>query len=68
MTGVKHQRRVVVKSLALISCALLFALCVSAEAQQAKKIPRIGYLSANSLSAVRENVEVSAGAARAWVC
>src|SRR5262250_1284403 len=29
----------------LISCALLFALCVAAEAQQAKKIARIGYLS-----------------------
>src|SRR5919108_5710363 len=27
-------------------CALLFALCVSAEAQQPKKVPRIGYLSA----------------------
>jgi putative ABC transport system substrate-binding protein len=26
-------------------CALLFALCVAAEAQQPKKIPRIGYLS-----------------------
>jgi putative tryptophan/tyrosine transport system substrate-binding protein len=27
-------------------CAMLFALCVSAEAQQPKKVPRIGYLSA----------------------
>jgi hypothetical protein len=26
-------------------CAILFALCLPAEAQQAKKIPRIGYLS-----------------------
>ena len=28
----------------LVVCALLFALCHSAEAQQPKKIPRIGYL------------------------
>jgi putative ABC transport system substrate-binding protein len=26
-------------------CAILFALCISAEAQQPKKVPRIGYLS-----------------------
>jgi len=30
-------------------CALLFALCVTAEAQQPKKLPYIGYLSASSL-------------------
>jgi putative tryptophan/tyrosine transport system substrate-binding protein len=29
-------------------CAVLFALCVSAEAQQAKKVPRIGYLSGSN--------------------
>ena len=29
----------------LTLCTLLFALCVSAEAQQPKKVPRIGYLS-----------------------
>ena len=34
------------KVLLLTLCTLLFALCVSAEAQQAKKVPRIGYLSA----------------------
>jgi putative ABC transport system substrate-binding protein len=32
-------------------CAMLFALCASAEAQQPKKVPRIGYLAAASLSA-----------------
>jgi putative ABC transport system substrate-binding protein len=32
----------------LTLCTLLFALCTSAEAQQPKKIPRIGYLSGNS--------------------
>ena len=31
----------------LALCAMLFALCVSAEAQQPKKVPRIGYLSAS---------------------
>src|SRR5215471_4164443 len=31
----------------LILIAMLFALCLSAEAQQAKKVPRIGYLSAS---------------------
>jgi ABC-type uncharacterized transport system substrate-binding protein len=31
-------------------CALLFALCSSAQAQQPGKIPRIGYLSGNSAS------------------
>ena len=30
---------------ALVVCAVLFALCVSAHAQQPKKVPRIGYLS-----------------------
>ena len=29
----------------LALCAMLFALCASAEAQQPKKVPRIGYLS-----------------------
>jgi putative ABC transport system substrate-binding protein len=29
----------------LTLCALLFALCLSAQAQQTKKVPRIGYLS-----------------------
>ena len=33
-------------------CALLFALCTSAQAQQATKIARIGFLSNNSLAAV----------------
>ena len=30
----------------VLPCALLFALCCSASAQQPKKVPRIGYLSA----------------------
>ena len=49
MTGVKDQRRIVAKSLVLISCALLFALSSSAEAQHAAgNVPRIGYLSTRS--------------------
>jgi putative ABC transport system substrate-binding protein len=34
------------KITALAFCSVLFALCVSTEAQQPKKVPRIGYLSA----------------------
>jgi putative tryptophan/tyrosine transport system substrate-binding protein len=34
----------------LTLCAMLFALCVSAQAQQSAKIPRIGYLNAGSTS------------------
>jgi putative ABC transport system substrate-binding protein len=34
------------KIICVALCTLLFALCLSAEAQQPKKIPRIGYLSA----------------------
>jgi putative ABC transport system substrate-binding protein len=37
--------------------AMLFALCASAEAQQPKKIPRIGYFSGNSASADSPRVE-----------
>jgi putative ABC transport system substrate-binding protein len=36
------------KNTILTLCATLFALCGSAEAQQPKKVPRIGYLSALS--------------------
>jgi putative ABC transport system substrate-binding protein len=34
-----------VKAIAVALCALFFALCISAYAQQSKKIPRIGYIS-----------------------
>jgi hypothetical protein len=36
---------------------MLFALCPSAEAQQPKKVPRIGYLGGASLSAIPERIE-----------
>jgi putative tryptophan/tyrosine transport system substrate-binding protein len=35
------------KVFSLTLCALLFALCLSAEAQQPKKVPRIGYFSSH---------------------
>src|SRR5262249_5428286 len=38
------------KNTVLILCVMLFALCVSAEAQQTKKVPRIGVLSPFSAS------------------
>jgi putative ABC transport system substrate-binding protein len=39
-------------------CAMLFALCLSAEAQQpTKKIPRVGFLSLNSASVQKHRVE-----------
>jgi putative ABC transport system substrate-binding protein len=39
------------KVMHLTLCAMLFELCISAHAQQSAKIPRIGYLTAGSLSA-----------------
>jgi ABC-type uncharacterized transport system substrate-binding protein len=38
-------------------CALLFALCLPAEAQQPTKVPRIGYLGASSASTLAARVE-----------
>jgi len=38
-------------------CALLFALCLSAAAQQPTKVPRIGYVSGNDPSNPGPNVE-----------
>ena len=46
-----------IKITVLTLCAVLFALCFSAEAQQPKKVPRIGYLSAASHSAIAARVE-----------
>jgi putative ABC transport system substrate-binding protein len=41
----------------LTLCALLLALCYSASAQQPTKVPRIGYLSVSSLSAMADRIE-----------
>jgi putative ABC transport system substrate-binding protein len=38
-------------------CAILIALCFPAEAQQPAKVPRIGYLTAGSLSAISARIE-----------
>jgi putative ABC transport system substrate-binding protein len=45
------------KTICLALSALLFALCVSADAQQPKKVPRIGFLVASSASANSARVE-----------
>ena len=45
------------KILFLALCSLLSAPCSSAEAQQPKKIPRIGYLTGSPLSALPERHE-----------
>src|SRR5262249_54038914 len=45
----KHMKK---KITVVILCATLFALCVSAEAQQPTKVPRIGFLSAGSPSTI----------------
>ena len=37
--------------------AMLFALCLSAEAQQPGKVPRIGYLTVTTLSAISDRTE-----------
>ena len=42
---------------AVVVSAMLFALCLSAEAQQAKKVPRIGYLSRSSASGNLPRIE-----------
>ncbi|HEU4340590.1 MAG TPA: ABC transporter substrate-binding protein [Candidatus Binatia bacterium] len=50
---VSRQRSVV----SLTLCAMLLALCVSAEAQQAKKVPRIGALLSGSSSTTAHYIE-----------
>jgi len=40
-----------------VLCALLFALCASADAQQAKKIPRVGVLIGDSASSSAARIE-----------
>jgi putative tryptophan/tyrosine transport system substrate-binding protein len=44
--------------------AMLFALCVPAEAQQQKKVPRVGYLTAVPLSAAAARYEAFRGGLR----
>jgi hypothetical protein len=51
----------------LTLCAMLFALCSSAEAQQSTKVPRIGFLSAASTSAIAARIEGFRHGLRDWV-
>jgi ABC-type uncharacterized transport system substrate-binding protein len=46
------------KTISFLTCAMLLALCPSASAQQPKKVPRIGYLSAQD--AARESIRAEA--------
>src|SRR5215467_1193563 len=46
------------KTIASLLATFLLALCMPAEAQQAKKVPRIGLLSSGSPSSTKEGVEV----------
>ena len=45
------------KIFALALCVMFFALCPAALAQQPAKVPRIGYLSGNSLSGLSARME-----------
>jgi putative tryptophan/tyrosine transport system substrate-binding protein len=45
ISGQRQKKIMDRKIFCLALCALLFALCVSAQAQQPKKVPRIGYIS-----------------------
>src|SRR5215831_13739468 len=51
--GASGKRRMKKKITVLTLSAMLLALCASAEARQAKKVPRIGYLSAGDPDAAR---------------
>ena len=58
MKVVSSQWSVVSKRLFSIAlCSMLFALCSHAEAQQPTKVPRIGYLTAASLSSIAARIE-----------
>ena len=45
------------KIISFAICAMLLALCASAEAQQSKKVPRIAYLTVASLSSNMARIE-----------
>jgi hypothetical protein len=45
------------KMTVLTLCATLFALCLPAEAQQPKKVPRMGFLGGNSPSVISARVD-----------
>jgi putative tryptophan/tyrosine transport system substrate-binding protein len=58
MKVVSNQLSVVSKSVFCVALsAMLLALCASVQAQQANKVPRVGFLSATSPSAIAARVE-----------
>jgi len=58
---VSSERKAVNKKVVGIAIyAVLFALCIAAQAQQPAKVPRIGFLSSGSLSSTREVGQVEA--------
>jgi putative ABC transport system substrate-binding protein len=50
----RAEKKMKKKITVLTLCAMLFALCASAEAQQPTKVPRIGYLAADPRAPTRE--------------
>src|SRR5262245_13281595 len=52
-----REKHMTAKITVLTICAMLFVLCVSAYAQQPKKVPRIGYLSNARFSDIPHRVE-----------
>src|SRR5262245_40468707 len=62
-TGVKHEaesvRKLMKKNiLVFATCAMLFALCSPVEAQQAAKVPQVGFLITSSPSAIAPRMDV----------
>jgi len=57
MKAVSSQRLVVRRVICFVICAMLLVLCVSAEAQQPKKVPVVGYLAGSSVSIQKRNVD-----------
>ena len=53
----RAEKKMKIKITVLTLCAMLFALCVPAEAQQPKKVPRMGILAAQSSSVASSRVE-----------
>ena len=45
------------KIFCLVLCTFLFALCLSVEAQEPKKVPRIGFLATVSPSTISDRVD-----------
>jgi putative tryptophan/tyrosine transport system substrate-binding protein len=55
--GADKNGKNMLKHIVFALCAVLFALCVSAQARESKKLPRIGFLGATSLLGESERIE-----------